>query len=287
MNKDVLVGEGATSLVSVYTNVNAEKIIKKKFDHAMPIENINHEIAIHKRLTNEFPQYVVNQLAFNNQSIYAEYLPIILNEFIKNPHDWTERFQVMQGIVAAVRALHAVNIIHGDIKLANIGQDNVGNVKLFDFGYTRDINRESHLQICGSPSYIAPEVYANILPYTKSAEIYSLSITLWKIARSEAELFSWDELEQYEIKNPPTYYDGYDCDKIMPMYETNKIRNAIDKVKPHPAYKWRDNLDIPEDCPPKLARLVTWGWSNYPKDRPTIEQMGDELNDIVREYHLR
>ena len=53
--------------------------------------------------------------------------------------------------------LHKNGIMHRDIKLENIMQDSKGTLKLIDFGLaTYDDQR---LTKCGTPGYIAPEVF--------------------------------------------------------------------------------------------------------------------------------
>ena len=63
-------------------------------------------------------------------------------------------------LMEAVRHCHSLGVIHRDIKLENIliGQD--GKIKLSDFGMSRILKPDERLYgICGTPSYIAPEVW--------------------------------------------------------------------------------------------------------------------------------
>ena len=63
-------------------------------------------------------------------------------------------------LVEAVSHCHSLGVIHRDLKLENIllGQD--GRIKLSDFGLARLVRPEERLYgICGTPSYIAPEVW--------------------------------------------------------------------------------------------------------------------------------
>lgn len=59
-----------------------------------------------------------------------------------------------------IQYIHSRNIIHRDIKLENILIDNLGVVKICDFGVSKLLeNSESKATECsGTPAYMAPEV---------------------------------------------------------------------------------------------------------------------------------
>ena len=70
-------------------------------------------------------------------------------------------FQICQ----AVKYLHSQGIIHRDIKAENIVVDANFNAKLVDFGLAKRLNLQSKdfyfcSTICGSPSYISPQMLA-------------------------------------------------------------------------------------------------------------------------------
>jgi 5'-AMP-activated protein kinase catalytic alpha subunit len=68
--------------------------------------------------------------------------------------------------------IHSKNIAHRDIKLDNILLDGVGNVKIGDFGVSKQIQPNSMMfEQCGTPAYIAPEILRN--------KGYGLSVDLW------------------------------------------------------------------------------------------------------------
>lgn len=67
--------------------------------------------------------------------------------------------QIIQGLIYC----HSKNILHRDIKLDNILLTSQGTVKICDFGVSKQITKTKELMFeqCGTPAYIAPEVFLN------------------------------------------------------------------------------------------------------------------------------
>jgi len=80
--------------------------------------------------------------------------------------------------------LHGRNIIHRDLKSANIMLSVGGDVKLIDFGLAEDISRGSKKQMSGSAFWMAPEVVLG-KNATPAVDIWSLGIVLLEIANRE------------------------------------------------------------------------------------------------------
>jgi len=79
-------------------------------------------------------------------------------------------------------------VIHRDIKLENVGLDDKGRLKLFDFGLGRCVKkRTSENQAykmtgeTGTLRYMAPEIVLNEA-YTEKVDVYSFAITVWSMA---------------------------------------------------------------------------------------------------------
>lgn len=72
------------------------------------------------------------------------------------------RFYAAQ-IFLALQHLHALRIVYRDLKPANVLRDAAGHLKLADFGLTKalpDGGEEGTHTLCGTPYYLAPEVWA-------------------------------------------------------------------------------------------------------------------------------
>ncbi|OMH81026.1 Ovarian-specific serine/threonine-protein kinase Lok, partial [Zancudomyces culisetae] len=95
-------------------------------------------------------------------------------------------------IASAVRYLHLNNITHRDIKLENIlvdvKDDKVASLKLADFGLAKLLgNNEMMKTMCGTPSYLAPEIFCNTgnTAYTKSVDIWAVGVILYALNTAE------------------------------------------------------------------------------------------------------
>lgn len=63
-------------------------------------------------------------------------------------------------LLEAIRHCHSLGVVHRDVKLENILISQEGKIKLSDFGMARTLRQDERLYgICGTPSYIAPEVW--------------------------------------------------------------------------------------------------------------------------------
>ena len=84
-------------------------------------------------------------------------------------------------VAEALAYLHSYNIVHRDIKLANVlMKDDVA--KIADFGFAREIenNKSIEVSFCGSPAIMAPELISNAKCSTK-VDVYSFGCVVYEI----------------------------------------------------------------------------------------------------------
>lgn len=62
-------------------------------------------------------------------------------------------------MIEGIGYIHSKKILHRDIKLDNILLDGKGNVKIADFGVSKQVKAgEVMYEQSGTPAYIAPEI---------------------------------------------------------------------------------------------------------------------------------
>ena len=102
------------------------------------------------------------------------------------PLDYSTLLKVTRQVAQGVDAIHYASIIHGDIKPANIMQDERGDYQIMDFGAGMALDELDSLAgfIHGTPSLMAPEIFKQ--KHAGSAtDIYALGATLFKLATGQ------------------------------------------------------------------------------------------------------
>jgi WD40 repeat protein/serine/threonine protein kinase len=115
----------------------------------------------------------------------------LLDHLSNGPWSLNAVLRLINQIAGGLATAHRNNIIHQDIKPANILLDQEGNAYLTDFGLAKDLETDTDLSVSnvnasvrGSPAYISPEQIrrAKITPRT---DIYSMGIVLYELLCGE------------------------------------------------------------------------------------------------------
>lgn len=110
--------------------------------------NIAH---LHEVLTTESKIYLVTEYCPN-----GELLEALIRDGKCKPSLAKKWFRQ---ICLAIQYCHSRKIVHRDLKLENILLDSQNNIKLIDFGFTRECESKKLLEsYCGSAAYTAPEI---------------------------------------------------------------------------------------------------------------------------------
>lgn len=202
--KGALIGQG--SFGSVYLALHAvtgELMAVKQVEVPSPsgtsqmdhkktnmVEALKHEIGLLRDLKHKnIVQYLGSNSDENHLNIFLEYVPggsvaTMLVNYGPLGESLIQNFvrQILQGL----SYLHSRDIIHRDIKGANILVDNKGSVKISDFGISKRVEASTLLNgpgggkkgaqrvsLQGSVFWMAPEVVRQTA-YTRKADIWSL-----------------------------------------------------------------------------------------------------------------
>ena len=91
------------------------------------------------------------------------------------------RFYIAE-LILAIDHLHKHNILYRDLKPENILLDEIGHIKLTDFGLSKimnNIEKDKTYTVCGTHVYVAPEVLTG-QGYNKLVDWWSLGVLLYE-----------------------------------------------------------------------------------------------------------
>jgi serine/threonine protein kinase len=156
-------------------------------------------------------------------------------------------------LARAMAFLHQHNVIFRDISPANIGFEESGTLKLFDFGTARRYQpgREA-TTFTGTPRYMSPEVMAG-MSYDLSVDVYSFAVVLWEVSTKT-------------LQRPYALFRDLSSAKrsIVGMQHRPPLHHISNK---------------------RLRRLIKAGWEPTPEKRPTVSSIVAELESIRNAVH--
>ncbi|KAK5101480.1 hypothetical protein LTR24_000536 [Lithohypha guttulata] len=117
--------------------------------------------------------------------------------------------RIFAQLAGAVSYIHSKSCVHRDLKLENVLLDKTGDVKLVDFGFTREYEgKASYLQtFCGTICYSAPEMLKGEKYAGEKVDVWSLGIVLFALLTGALPFDEDDDLatKQKILKEDPTY----------------------------------------------------------------------------------
>ena len=159
-------------------------------------------------------------------------------------------------ICSALKYIHYKKIIHRDIKPANIFMNNLGQIKLGDFGISKNLkNLELASSFVGSAYYTAPEmIYEE--KYSYEIDIWALGVTFYELMNLKKPFRAEYPAIYLEIKNK-------EVDEMNNIY-SKPFRNLIyQMLKKNPKDRPKaddilNNLFIKEKIKGLIIEKINW-----------------------------
>lgn len=222
------------------------------------IEALKHEITLLKDLKHEnIVRYLGSNSDETHLNIFLEYVAggsvaTMLTNYGSLPEGLVSNFvrQILQGL----NYLHSKDIIHRDIKGANILVDNKGTVKISDFGISKRVEASTLLNpgphkrggprvsLQGSVFWMAPEVVRQTA-YTKKADIWSLGCLI---------------VEMMTGSHPHP-----NCTQLQAIFKIGASGSNADNAKP----------DLPEDASEAAREFLARTFELEHEKRPSAEEL--------------
>jgi tRNA A-37 threonylcarbamoyl transferase component Bud32/CheY-like chemotaxis protein len=111
-----------------------------------------------------------------------------LRQRMGRPLPWREALTFLRQMAAALGALHAVGVLHRDVKPGNVMLRGDGSAAFIDFGLARQLGLESDITatgvIFGTPHYMSPE-QGHGKPLDERSDLYSLGVVLYELLTAQ------------------------------------------------------------------------------------------------------
>ncbi|KAK2675281.1 Protein kinase domain [Fusarium oxysporum f. sp. vasinfectum] len=186
-----LIGKGSFGKVYLASHklTNGSKVVLKsanKGDSNLAREIHHHRQFIHPHIARLYEVIVTENMVW----MVLEYCSgdELYNHLLEHgPLPVPKVQKIFTQLVGAVSYVHNQSCVHRDLKLENILFDKHENVKLVDFGFTREYEgRTNHLQtFCGTICYSAPEMLKGEKYAGEKVDVWSLGIILYALLCGE------------------------------------------------------------------------------------------------------
>lgn len=187
------IGEGGAATVFKVTDKTTGEILalKKQVWYVTVIDEVKimMELNKNKDMNKYFVRYVDSYREKKHIYIVMEYLAycslLDLTTYLRSTKQHMTEPQIayiLRQIVEGVKHMHGLNIIHMDIRAANVLIGPEGQVKIIDFGWSRKLKFGEKVKIypVGTLRWRAPEV-ENRKSFSYTPDVWSLGMTFFEM----------------------------------------------------------------------------------------------------------
>lgn len=104
----------------------------------------------------------------------------------KGPMKETEAREYVRTIAKTLKYCHEQGVSHRDLKAENVLVSKDGRLKLIDFAFAFKGEKGAKVDtFCGTPSYMAPEIFLKAPHCPRKADIWALGVLAFKLVVGE------------------------------------------------------------------------------------------------------
>lgn len=194
--------------------------------------------------------------------------------------------KIFTQLVGAVTYVHNQSCVHRDLKLENILLDKHENVKLCDFGFTREYEgKASYLQtFCGTVCYSAPEMLKGEKYAGEKVDVWSLGVILYALLCGELPFDDDDDnvTRTKILSGEPKWPEHLTADAksllVLLLSKRPLLRPALTDVLTHPF--------LAEHAPEQqvILKLQQPAPFTTPLEKETLERMrsaGVDIDQVI------
>lgn len=277
------------------------------------LNNIVSEIRILNDLSEKGVQHIVRY--YENDIVVTDtprrYNIFILMEYLTPLEDYIQRqdFLVRDvvklglDVLYGLQSCHRNGVIHRDIKDDNIFISEKGEYKIGDFGVSKVLKDSSKAEsLKGTPNFLAPEVYLGKESYTKSVDLYSLGIVLYRLLNYSRNPFLPRFPEQYFSQDEDAAFEERMSGKVpdLPSLGGEAVGRVVVKAISSSSERFQtadefiNALELAIDSTPTevFNEKISFGTfsSSEHNEKPKPEQYGSTIGETapqsVHEEHM-
>jgi len=255
-----IIGRGAFGKVNLALHILSGYLVAMKSFNKnklqIPLYKIKNEIKIMQKL--RYNKNIVKLLEFfENEKYYFIIMENVIggnlftsiNKMGYLPESLSKK--IFKQLIETIKYIHSKGIVHRDIKPDNILLNLNNEIKLCDFGVSKEIKKGILIKdICGTPAFIAPEILLN-KPYNPyMTDIWSCGIVLYLMSTG---IFPFNGYNEHQLNknilsgkfNKMNNVSNELIDLINKILELNpNKRISIDEILKHPWLNTNENNDI-------------------------------------------
>lgn len=262
-----------------------------KDDSNLAREIHHHRQFLHPHIARLYEVIVTESLVW----LVLEYCPgdELYNYLLKHGRIEVDKVQkIFTQLVGAVSYVHNLSCVHRDLKLENILLDKNENVKLCDFGFTREYEgKASYLQtFCGTVCYSAPEMLKGEKYAGEKVDVWSLGVILYALLCGELPFDEDDDaLTRTKILGSEPKWPDYlteDAKSLISILLSKRpiLRPSLSDVLAHPF--------LAEHAPQQQAILKVQQPAPFatPLEKETLQRMrsaGVDIDQVIENVLAR